>query len=210
MPQKITNENGEEIEVFTNEELESQKQAALEEYKTSNPDKTSEIEALQVELAETKEKLEGLSNKDLNFAALRDKVKEKERQIDGLTKSIDEKIGVAKKEILEGVMKDHYNDTINRLVGDDKELLAKVELQYKRLADSASTKEEVTRKLSDAFVLATGSSKESFNSGAFSSGEIGKIKVGSNKNKLSDEEKEFAKKMAGSVGMKLEDKDFEK
>jgi len=130
-----------------------------------------------------------------------------ESEIDKLKTSIDDKIGIAKKEILEGVMKEHYNDTIKNLVGDDKDLLAKVELQYKRLADTASTKEEISKKINDAYILATGDVRSNVDMGAFSSGGVGRIKVDT-KSPLSQEEKDFTKKLAAAGGLKLEDKDF--
>lgn len=209
MSQKITNDQGDEIEVFTNEELEAQKQAAIEEYKTNNPDKTPELTKLQEDLKTKEEELKKLQDKDLNFTNLRTAKEKAEKEIQDLKTSIDDKIGAAKKEILEGVMKDHYNDVLKNLVGDDKELLAKVELQYKRLADSASTKEEIAKKLNDAYTLATGNVKSDIPTGAWSSGGVGRLKVDSNnKPKLTPEEIEVAKKLAEAGGIKLEEKDF--
>lgn len=209
MSQKITNDDGDEIEVFTNEELEAQKQAAIEEYKTNNPDKTPELTKLQEDLKAKEEELTKLKDKDTNFSNLRTAKEKAEKEIQDLKTSIDDKIGAAKKEILEGVMKEHYNDTLKNMVGDDKELLAKVELQYKRLADPASSKEEIAKKLSDAYTLATGNARPTVDMGAFSSGGVGKINIPSSQTKLSPEEIEVGKKLAGSMpGMKVDDKDF--
>jgi len=207
MSQKIINDMGEEIEVFTNEELEAQKESAIEDYKTNNPDKTDELTKLQEDLQTKEEELSKFKNKDLNFTNLRIAKEKAESEIDKLKTSIDDKIGIAKKEILEGVMKEHYNDTIKNLVGDDKDLLAKVELQYKRLADTASTKEEISKKINDAYILATGDVRSNVDMGAFSSGGVGRIKVDT-KSPLSQEEKDFTKKLAAAGGLKLEDKDF--
>lgn len=208
MPQTVIID-GEEKEVFTQDELEAQKNEALEQYKKDNPDKTEELTKLQKELEDAKSDLDGFKDKDMNFANLRNKISEKEDRIKNLETSIDSKISTAKKEILEGVMKDHYNDTLKNLVGEDKELLDKVEFQYKRLTDTASTKEEISKKLSDAFTLATGGNKSSFNSGAFSSGGVSGKPGTTKKPKLSAEERELADKLAKAGGIKLEDKDFE-
>ena len=97
---------GEEVEVFTNEE----KEAAIEEYKQANPDKSVEMEALQSELKKSNEELVKFQNKDLNFANLRTQKEAAEKRADELRAEIDTKIGVVKKEILEGVMVDHYNE----------------------------------------------------------------------------------------------------
>jgi len=67
MSQKIINDMGEEIEVFTNEELEAQKESAIEDYKTNNPDKTDELTKLQEDLQTKEEELSKFKNKDLNF-----------------------------------------------------------------------------------------------------------------------------------------------
>lgn len=209
MPQ-IVIIDGEEREVFTQEELEEQKNQALEDYKTNNPDKSEEVTKLQDELKKAQEDLKGLKDKDINFANLRNKVGEKEKEIEELKTSIDEKIGVVKKEILEGVMKDHYNDTLKSLVGEDKELLEKVEFQYKRLADASSTKEEISKKLNDAFILATGGVKNSVNPQVFSSGGVGGKPGVAKKPKLNAEEMELAMKLAQAGGIKLTEKDFDK
>lgn len=209
MSQTITNDMGDEVEVFTQEEIETAKQQAIDEFKTNNPDKTEELTKLQDNLKIKEEELEKLKNKDLNFTNLRTAKEKAEQEIEKLKTSIDDRIGAVKKEIFDGVMKDHYNDTLKKLVGDDKDLLAKVELQYKRLADTASTKEEISKKLSDAFTLATGISKQDLGSDFYSSGGIGKIKVDRKDKELSAEEIELGKRMVASVpGMKLEEKDF--
>lgn len=211
MPKTINDSNGAEIEVFTADEIEAQKEAAIEEYKANNPDKTAELERLQQEKTKLESDMKGLKDKDFNFASVRKALAEKDEEIKKMNSSIDEKIGAAKKEVLEGVMKDHYNDTLKKLVGDDKDLLAKVELQYKRLADTASTKEEITKKMQDAFTLATGYGREAIDSGAFSSGGVSRIanKNNANKTPLTPAEKELGKKLAQAGGLKVEDKDFE-
>lgn len=207
MPQKVIID-GEEKEVFTQEEVEVSREEAIAQYKQDNPDKSEDITKLQQELEKAKKDLDGFKDKDMNFSNMRNKISEKEKEINDLKVSIDEKIGTVKKEILEGVMKDHYNDMLKSLVGDDKELLAKVEYQYKRLADTASTKEEITKKLNDAFTLATGTNKDSFNSGAFSSGGVGGIKPQGQKQKLSPEEAELLGKLANAGGLKIDEKEY--
>jgi len=212
MPQTIINEEGDEIEVFTAEELEAQKREALDKFKEENPDKSEEMEKLQKELEEKNKELEGLKDKDINFANMRNKISDKEKEIEELKNSIDDKIGEVKKEVLDSVMKDHYNEVIKKLTGDDKELKEKVELQYKRLVDEANSKEDITKKLKDAFTLATGGEKVEVSTDAFSSGGVGELKVESKGGKkLTPEEIELGKKLASSApgGMELKDEDFE-
>jgi alanyl-tRNA synthetase len=207
MPQKIIDDGGNEIEVFTKEEIETQKQEALEEYKNNNPDKSFELQKIQDDLRAKEEELESLKGKDYNFSNLRNKVQDKEKEIEELKKSIDDKVGNVKKEILDTVMKDHYNSEILKLAGEDKELRDKIEFQYKRLTDSAGTKEEISKKLQDAFVL-SGGRVENTNSAAFSSGGVGRLNIKKGKDKLSSEEIELGKKLAEAGGIKLKDEDL--
>ena len=108
----ITKQDGKQVEVLTAEEIESQKQEAIEEYKVNNPDKSAELDALQEELKNQGEELAKLKTKDLNFANLRNQKEGAEAKIDKLTKDIDIKIDLAKKEVFEGVLKDHYNEVV--------------------------------------------------------------------------------------------------
>lgn len=202
MPTKIEID-GEEKEVFTAEELQLQKDAVIEEYKKSNPDRSAELTKLQDEL-------KGFKDKDMNFSNLRTQKEAAEKKVEDILKGVDEKISGVKREVLEGVMLDHKNDILNKLSGGDKELLEKIKLKYDKdlIGINASTKEEVTRKLNDALLLATGNT-EGGNSNAFGSGGAGRIKVEANKSPLSEEEKKFAKELAAAGGLKLEDKHFE-
>jgi len=209
MPQTITNEQGEQVEVFNAEEIQAQKEAAIEEYKTANPDKTEELDNLQSQLAEVNEELEKLKGKDLNFENLRTQKVAAEKKASDLAKGIDDKIGNVKKEILESVLVDHYNDTLNSLSGDDPELKKKIEFQYKRLGDAAGTKEEVLKKLTDAWVLATKPEGiDAMNSTVLSSGGVRRLKINSNQS-FTAEEKAMAQKLANAGGLgTLKDEDF--
>ena len=166
----ITKEDGTQIEVLTAEEIEAQRQAAIneavEKYKAENPDKSEELTKAQDELKKFQEK-------DLNFGNLRTQKEAAEKKVEEILKGVDDKIGAVKKEVLEGVLQDHYNDTIKTLAGGDAELQKKIEFHYKRLTDSASTKEEATKKLTDAFVLATKSDDPgALNASVISSGGV--------------------------------------
>jgi len=199
MSKIISDSLGSDIEVFTAEELETKKQEAIEQFKQDNPDKTEELTKLQDEL----EKLKG---KDMNFANLRAQKEAAEKKVEDILKGVDEKVEKVKKEVLEGVMKDHYNDVLKSLSGGDKDIQAKIELQYKRIADTVSTKEEITKKLGDALLLATGNSS-GFDNSSFSSGGVSRIKIES-KSPMSADEKEVLSKLAQAGGIKLEEKDY--
>lgn len=210
MPIKVEIE-GVEKEVFTQEELDAQKQTAIEDFKKANPDKSDELTKLQTELKTKDEELKGLKDKDFNFGNLRKEKEILEGKIKDLTTSVDEKIGSVKKEILEGVMLDHKNDILNKLSGGDKELLEKIKLKYDKDLGSvtAATKEEITKKLSDALLLATGGTAEGGGSGAFGSGGVGRLPNDKGQQKLTAEEKAMAKDLAARGGMTITDKDLE-
>lgn len=194
-------ETGEEEEVFTADEVQAQREEEVKKYQDEHPDQSEELTKLQQKLKDAEEKLGKASDKDKNFAALR-------KQVEDLKTGIDEKITSAKSEVLEGVNKDHYNETLKTLAGDDEELKKKIELHYKRLTDPSSTKAEISAKLKDAYTLATGQSAESMNSSAYSSGGANRPKIKTGNEKLSADEQVLAKKMAKAGGMKLDDKDF--
>ena len=224
--QKITNKSGEEIEVYTKEDLESQRESAIEQYKEQNPDQSEDMKKLQEELEGSKEELEGskeeleksqeelkkAKDKDLNFSSLRNKNEKAEDKIKEIESSIDEKISTVKKEVLEGVMKDHFQETVSSLAGDDEELKKKIEFHYNRISDVPTTKSEMTKKLTDSWTLATQSEKkDEFNSRAISSSGYSAVSFREEKsNKMNAEEKEFVKKLGRSGGLNISDEDIEK
>lgn len=187
MPETKTLEDGSTIDVYSAEEIEAQKQAAIDEYKQANPDRSEEITKLQ-------EEIEGFKSKDLNFGNLRQQLKEKEDKLAEFSKTVPELIEKSKREVLDAVMKDHYNETIKSLSGDDEELKKKIEFHYKRLADTASTKEEITKKITDAWTLATKpEGGGNYDTVSVSSGGVRPIKINSSNKGFSPEEKAVAK-----------------
>ena len=199
MSQRIINENGDEVEVFTAEEVEATKAEAK-----------AEADKIQAEFAKAQEDLKKYQEKDLNFADLRQQKQAAEDKVANLSKEVDEKIGAAKKEILEGVLVDHYKDTLKTLAGEDADLQKKVEYHYKRLADAAATKEEVSKKLTDAYFLATKQEDGgALNSAVVSSGFASAVRVNTTPKSFTAEEKAMAQKLADAGGLgKLEDSDF--
>lgn len=195
-------EDGTETDAFTAEELAAQNTAAVEAFKSANPDKANELK-------EALEELSKFKDKDLNFGELRKQKDAAEKKVEDIQKEFETKLDTTKREILEGVQKDHYNETLKTLVNGDEELKKKIEYQYKRLVDTAATKEDITKKLTDAWVLATKpEDKGALNSQVISSGNVQRINVRSNQ-PFSAEEKALAQKLAnaGNLGP-LKDEDF--
>lgn len=185
------NEAGEDVEAMTPEEVEAAKQEAIEQYKTENPDKTDEITALQEELAKKEDLLAKASDADKNFAALRKGKEDAEKKLIDFTKDVDTKLSKMKMEVLEGVMQDHKNDMLKALSGGDAEVKKKIEYHYKRLGDVAATKEEITNKLKDAYVLATKQEAGDISGVVLGSGGVGRLNIKSNSPEFSPEEKEL-------------------
>lgn len=203
MSETITREDGTTIEVFTQEELEAQrevaKQEAIEAYKAENPDKTEELTALQAELAKKEEALANAANKDLNITNLRKAKEAAEKKLADFSAELDNKITSAKKEVLEGVMKDHYNETLSQLSGGDEELKKKIEFNFKRLGDVASTKQELTKKFQDAARLSGVEERDAVNTSVFSSGGVGRLNIKTSEKKLTEDEKAVGAKLGLSA-----------
>jgi hypothetical protein len=193
---KITNDSGEEIEVFEKADLDA---------------KETELGAARKELQAKEEELKKLTDKDFNFRKLEEAKSKAEGSVEKLTKDFEDKLAATKKEVLEGVLKDHFNDVLSQLAGDDVELRKKIELQYGRLTDPAANKEEVAKKLRDAYTLASKPVEDpgALNTSVISSGGVGRLNIKTDK-KFSAEEKALGQKLAAAGGIKLEDKDFEK
>ena len=202
---EIINKDGVDIEVFTQDEIEQHKIDAIEAFKAENPDKTEELTSLQTELETANAELEKLKSVDKSVSHFKKEATEAQKKVEEITKSIDEKILNVKREVLEGVMSDHKNDTLKALAGGDAELEKKIEYHYKRLGDVASTKAEITNKLKDAYVLAAKQeAPDAVNMNVFSSGGVGRLNIKSNNPQFSAEEKELGAKFG------LKEEDFKK
>lgn len=147
-------QEGKTIEVFTQEEVQAQQTQAIE----------TATAALKTELEQAKADLSKASDKDHNFAQLRQRVDIAEQ-----------KIATAKEEALKEFEANQATRTadslIKRFADGDEELKKKIELHFKRLGDSAKTEEEIAKQVRDAYLLSrnenTGPDPMA---GAFSSG----------------------------------------
>jgi len=186
------------MDTENNEEIQEETQEVTEETQETQE---QSVDDLKAELAAKEEELTKLRDKDLNFSNLRQQKEKAEIQAKTLQEQIDEKIESAKQEIIESSNKDYYTDQLNQLAGDDEELKKKIELHYGRIKDTASTKEEMSKKLRDSWVLAT-AKEEEVPSSVYSSGSTGGIKTKTQEN-LSSEEKDLLNKLEGVGGYEL-------
>lgn len=217
--EKITTDKGEVIDAYSKEEVDAgAKEAAetatkvaediLAKYKEENPDKTEDIEKLETELKESKDKLDKLEGKESNFAKLREQKEGAEAKIEDLQKTMEEQIKesaeATKKEVLEGVYKDHYQEELTSLAGQDDELKKLIEVQYERLTDPTTNKGEISKKLRDAWTLATKQEDpNALNTAVISSGGAAAVQT-KTQDKLSPEVEQVASKFG------LSQEDFNK
>jgi chromosome segregation ATPase len=117
-----------------------------------------ELATIKEELKQTKESLSRLSNKDMNFKKLRDMTeaeKEKltatEMELKKRQESLEEEQRTWKEQVIES----HKNDSLAVLAGDDEDLRKIILLNYDRIKDDATTKEQVAKKMKEAYLLST-------------------------------------------------------
>ena len=164
-------------------------------------------EELLAELTAKEEELSKLKEKDLNFSNLRKQKEDAEEQNKALQATINEKVDAVKKEILESTVKNYYTDQLVELAGDDEELKKKIEFQYERIKDTASSKEEVSKKLRDAWTLATVDDVSAVSSNVFSSSGVSGVKPKA-KAAFSSDEKAILSKLAQAGGITLDEDDL--
>lgn len=205
MPKTIKDEeSGEEIEVYSKEELEAAAEAkAAEERERLEAEKEEALEAANAEKEELETKLKKFEDKDYNFSKLREKKNKNEdgesqeeiqKKIDELNQKIDA-IGNQSKE-------DTLNDFIKNKVGEDKETKEKFDYYYKRLGSDAKSKEEIQKAATEALQLATGGSYQPDRDQSMHS-------VGANQNyrqQNTGEPSEQAKEIGSKLGVSDEDR----
>ena len=203
MSEIITKDDGTEVEVFTQEELDTQKEEAIDQFKADNPDKSEEMDQLKEDIKEKEEEnkaakaeLEKLGKKDFNFSKMREKNKIQENELDKLKGEMNDKLDG----ILDTVNEGKKSDIINDLAGDDKELKKKINFHFDRIKDEANTKEELEGKIKDAYTLATGGKGEPKGNFLSSEGAGGSVI----KQEMSAETKDLGNKLG------ITDDDFKK
>ena len=219
--EKITTDKGEIVEAYSKADVEASAksaadkaapeaaEAAIAKYKEENPDKTDDYEA---QLKEKEEELAKLKEKETNFAKLReqkdDSESKAEAKIEEIQKEMDDKLKesseATEKRVLEGVYKDHYQEELKNLAGEDDELKKLIEVQYGRLTDPTTNTGEISKKLRDAWTLATKTEEsDALNTAIVSSGGASAIQTKS-QDKLSPEIEQVASKFG------LNQEDFDK
>jgi len=103
-----------------------------------------DVVKVEDELIKLREENEKLRNKDMNFEKLRKKVLTVEE--------LDKKQEDFKNTIING----HLDDALAVVAGDDGELRKKILHHYDRIKGEAITKEDINKRVKEAFLLETG------------------------------------------------------
>jgi chromosome segregation ATPase len=192
-----TDDNGNKVEVFTAEELESKvEEARLQAYEEAlEMDADSELktkyEEAQRELSEIKEKRKDMSG---NLSGQREVIKNKEAEVNLLKTKVEE-LANSQQKILSEFKGTTVNSKIENLTSD-KEVIEKVKHYYNNFfADKVKEDKDVDVYIKDAYTLATGS-KPTVGAEVYSSsgGEAPSITPKAD-NKLSADGIELAKKL---------------
>lgn len=157
MPYKVTSEDGEEIETFSQEEAEAMVlERTQAEAERIEQEKQEEIDRLANEKLEMEEELEKLRNKEMNFERVRNKAAGKEvevsEEIRNQIKSLEDRIS----EIAAQPKNDVKHEFVSRNIGEDKEQLERFNYYYDKLGSEAKSKEEVLKAAEEALQLASG------------------------------------------------------
>lgn len=133
---KFLDADGNEVEAFTQAEVDAIRTEA-----------ESKITAAMSEKADLEKKLEGLSDKDKNFAALKSALDEKTKIIDGLSQEIK-----SVKEVREA---DMTTAMISKFAKGNEELAKKIAHHYNETLKSvdAKSQEEIAKKVESALKL---------------------------------------------------------
>jgi len=113
----------------------------------------------EAELAEVKEKLSKLENKDFNFKKLRDMNKEEQEKLTAHEMELlqrQEKLEDDQKSFLQKQIESHKDEASAVLAGENEELRKKILFHYDRIKDEAMSRDEVYKKMREAATLAKG------------------------------------------------------
>ena len=156
---KAYDADGNEIDVFSKEELETKQKEAVDAHLKENPDKSADFEKLQKELDDAKAKLEEAEKGGMGEGQ-KERLKKAKEDAEGALK---ETVGNLTKEIAD--LKNTFtsntkNKALAALAKGDADLQAKIDLRYTSLmktGDYTSDDEGITRAMTEAATLVLGS-----------------------------------------------------
>lgn len=127
----LFDKDGNEVQAFTQDELDAEKKKAAEEAAKNNP----ELTKLQEDYAAAQKEIEGFKNKDLNFGNLKELKDASEKKAAELEAQINE--------IKTNSVKTIETEVFDSLANGDADLKAKLEAEYKTFRGEPKTKEEI-------------------------------------------------------------------
>ena len=207
---KLFDKDGNEVEAFTPEELETKKKEALDAYIKENPSKKDEFEKLQADLKTATDKLTELESGGGDDAQKRRLKEEKKAAEDALKTGLE---GIRKEmdEFKNNFVTGHKTKVLDKLSKGDPELKKKIEMEYGQYSEgkkAPANEIEVTERLTKAFTLATGNKPApNFMDGAAGAGARGDHSNGGGKG-AKGEETDNSKAMRKAMG--ITDSDVEK
>ena len=152
---KLFDANGNEVEAFTEEEIEAKKQEAIDAYLKEHPDQSEALTQAQKDLETAQNKLKELEGKD-------DKDPQKQRLIkerDDATAALEEVKTSLTKEINDlktSIFGGAKEKILSKLAGGDAELRKKIETEYDGFAGEATNEQQIQERLTKAYTLAKG------------------------------------------------------
>lgn len=169
---KIQDNQGNEIEVYTQEELEKKLEeattsaseeaakAAIEKYKEENPDQTEKVSKLQKDLEDANKKLEEAGGGEEEKEGDTEQVKRLRRERDEATKALQEFQENTDSKI-EGLRKDLIGDAKDEIVAalamGDEDLKKKILSEYDSFKDNPTTRSAIKEQMDKAYRIVTGS-----------------------------------------------------
>ncbi len=161
----IKNDKGEDVEVFTSEEVKQKEEAAaktaaekaVEDFKTQNPDKSQELTDLKDKVADLEAKLQEAeegdgTDKDAQVKRLREERDAAKGDLKKAQEDWDSKFENFKKEMV-GDIKSEILDKLSR---GDAELRKKIELEFDNYRPNDNSKKGIADRMEKAYQLATG------------------------------------------------------
>jgi hypothetical protein len=204
MPQIIKNEAGEDVEVYTKEELEAESDRKAEaERSRIEAEKEAEKSDIQAKLEETQEALEKEKQKEKNFKNLRDKSDKGDGKVEELAntvKTLQEQLNIVTAQPIATAKKSF----IEKHIGADKEAVDKFNLHFQKVGKDAKSDEEVSVALQEALILTTGG-KTQAGSGN-NNGRVVTTGADNSNGGSQGEESEASKEFAKAFGITEEDK----
>lgn len=167
MPFKTKNEKGEEVEVYTKEELEAAERKGKEDitkelegkHATVIKEKEDKLKTLTTDLESAKEALETAGQGTKDWAEARKTIKTLEGKIEEVSKARDEdnkKFGEDLRNVRTATFKSTVDGWFDSLSGGDAEVKKKLEFHYGRLGKDVVDEKGAMEVMKDAHLLATG------------------------------------------------------